>query len=103
MSDWRQTYMDKLCTADIAIQSINNGDRVLIGGAASRPEHLVRAIIEHADSFRDVRIMHGLSSGGEDYCDEKYTENFIHESLFASRTTRQFMNKKNVLIFRRII
>ena len=32
MSDWRQTYMDKLCTAEQAIQSINNGDRVLVGG-----------------------------------------------------------------------
>ena len=96
MSDWRQTYMDKLCTADEAIQSINNGDRVLVGGAASRPEHLIRAMIHHADSFRDVRIMHGLSSGGEEYCDEKYSENFMHESLFASTTTRQYMNRKNV-------
>lgn len=96
MSDWRQTYMNKLVSAEQAIQSIHHGDRVLVAGNASRPEFLIRTIIDHADSFRNVRIMHGLSNGGEDYCDEKYSENFLHESLFASSSTRKYMNQPNV-------
>ncbi|MGI6205773.1 MAG: acetyl-CoA hydrolase/transferase family protein [Anaerovoracaceae bacterium] len=96
MSDWRQTYMDKLCTADEAVQSIKDGKRVLIAGAASRPECLVRALIANAQDYKKVRIMHGLSSGGEEYCKEEYKDNFIFESLFASKATRKYMNNGNV-------
>ncbi len=96
MSDWRQTYMDKLCTAEEAVQSIKDGKRVLIAGAASRPEHIIKALIANASHYRNVHIMHGLSSGGEDYCKEEYAENFIHESLFASKSTRKYINNSNV-------
>lgn len=96
MSDWRQAYMDRLCTAEEAIRSIKNDSRVLIAGAASRPEHIIRTMTENADMFRNVHIMHGLSSGGENYCEEKYKNNFIHESLFASASTRKYINQSNV-------
>lgn len=95
MSDWRQTYMDKLCTAEEAVQSIKDGKRVLIAGAASRPEHVIRAMIANAKQYRNVHVMHGLSSGGEKYCEEKYADNFIYESLFASKSTRKYMNNSN--------
>ncbi len=96
MSDWRQIYMDRLCSAEEAVNSIHDGDRVVIAGAASRPEHVIRAMIANASSYRDVHIMHGLSTGGEEYCREEYSENFIHESLFASKSTRQYMDNGNV-------
>ena len=91
MKNWKDRYAAKLCDADEAVRKIGNGQRVLIGGVAARPEALVRALIRNASSFRDVHIMHGLSHGGEDYCLPQYRENFVHESLFASKTTRKFI------------
>lgn len=91
MKNWRDNFAAKLCSADDAVRKIRNGQRVLVGGVGIRPEELVRAMIRNASSFRDVRIMHGLSSGGEDYCLPQYRENFLHESLFASKTTRKYI------------
>ena len=38
MEEWKTDYSKKLCTADEAVQLINNEERVLIGGVAARPE-----------------------------------------------------------------
>lgn len=91
MKSWKKSYAAKLCGADEAVKKIQDGQRVLVGGVAIRPEELIRALIRNASSFRDVRVMHGLSSGGEDYCLPQYRENFLHESLFASKTTRKYI------------
>ncbi|MCI8284885.1 MAG: acetyl-CoA hydrolase/transferase family protein [Firmicutes bacterium] len=99
MSDWKKRYDSILCTADEAVRAVNNGDRVLIAGVAGRPERLVKALIDNAQSYRDVKIMHGLSNGGEDYCDEKYKDNFIHESLFASKNTRKAIEEGRAKIY----
>ena len=70
MSDWKTIYREKLCTADEAVRLIRDGERVLVGGVAARPEELIRALVRNASDFHGVRIMHGLSSGGEEYTDE---------------------------------
>ncbi len=99
MGEWKTDYSRKLCTADEAIQLINNDERVLIGGVAARPECLVRALIRNADSFHGVKLMHGLSSGGEDYLKQEYKENFIHETLFVSDSTRQAVNEGRAVVY----
>lgn len=91
MDKWTEMYEKKLCDPDTAVRVVKNGDRVVLGAVAARPEELVRALMRNADRFRDVRIMHGLSNGGEDYCLPEYKENFIHESLFASKNTRKYI------------
>lgn len=89
MSEWPSRYEEKKCSAVEAFASIHDHDRVLVGGCASRPYYLMAQLVEHADQFHGVRLMHGLSHGGEDYCDEKYRDNFTHESLFVSKGTRK--------------
>ena len=85
--------------ADQAVMLIKDGERVLIGGMTTRPECLVRAMVDNAASFHGVKIMHGLSSGGEDYLDEKYRDNFIHETLFVSDSTRKAVNEGHAVIY----
>lgn len=99
MEKWKTDYSKKLCTADEAVQLIHNEERVLIGGVAARPECLVRALIRNADSFRGVKLMHGLSSGGEEYLKEEYRENFIHETLFVSASTRKAVNEGGAVVY----
>ena len=71
MEKWEKEYEKKLCSAGEAVMLVKDGERILIGGVAARPECLVRALIDNASSFHGVKIMHGLSSGGEDYLKEK--------------------------------
>ncbi len=99
MKNWKTDYEQKVCTPDEAVRIINSGERVLVGGVAARPERLVKALVDNASRFRDVKIMHGLSAGGEDYLDEKYSENFIHETLFVSKTTREAVNAGRGVIY----
>ena len=89
MGDWETRYKGKVCSAFDALKAVHNNNRVLVGGALARPYYLMAQLVEHADMFHGVKIMHGLSHGGEDYCDKKYKHNFLHESLFVSKTTRQ--------------
>ncbi len=91
MDKWKEIYAQKLCDADTAVKAVKDGDRVVVAAVAARPEELVRALVRNADNYRGVRVMHGLSSGGEDYCLPQYRENFIHESLFASSNTRKYI------------
>ncbi len=92
MKNWKTDYEQKICTPDEAVRIINSNERVLVGGVAARPERLMKALTDNASLFHDVKIMHGLSAGGEDYLDEKYSENFIHETLFVSKSTREAVN-----------
>lgn len=89
MGDWETRYKEKICSAEKALSAIHDDDRVLVGGALARPYYLISQMVERAENFHNVKIMHGLSHGGEDYCEERYKENFVHESLFVSKGTRQ--------------
>ena len=82
MEYWRKEYEQKLCTAEEAIKLIKSGDHLLVGGNRSRPEHIIKMLIEHASDYRNVTIKHGLSAGNEFYANEEYSENFNYESLF---------------------
>lgn len=99
MEKWEKEYEKKLCSAGEAVMLVKDGERILIGGVAARPECLVRALIDNASSFHGVKIMHGLSSGGEDYLKEKYKDNFIHETLFVSDSTRKAINEGHAVIY----
>lgn len=89
MGDWETRYKEKKCSALEALGAVQASDRILVGGALARPYYLLAQMVEHAQNFHNVKIMHGLSHGGEEYCEERYKENFLHEALFVSKGTRQ--------------
>ena len=99
MNNWKIDYSEKLCSSDEAVRLVKDGQRVLLGGVAARPEELVRALVRNAEHFHGVKIMHGLSSGGEDYLKEEYAENFIHESLFVSASTRKAVSEGRGVVY----
>ena len=53
MEYWRKEYEQKLCTAEEAIKLIKSGDHLLVGGNRSRPEHIIKMLIEHEMCIRD--------------------------------------------------
>lgn len=99
MDNWKVLYKEKLKSGRAAVGYINSGDRVFIAGMAGRPEYLVSEMIANANSYRNVKVMHGISHGGEDYAREEYRENFVFESLFGTETTRKYLNEGNAQFY----
>lgn len=88
MENWKEYYNSILKDPDEAVRLIPDNCRVLVGGSTARPMRLMQAVCDNAEYFHNVRIMHGLSHGYEDYCNDSMSEHFVHESLFASKNTR---------------
>ncbi|MBR5228331.1 MAG: acetyl-CoA hydrolase/transferase family protein, partial [Firmicutes bacterium] len=99
MKDWKELYASKLCTPDEAVKYVKDHDRIVVGGGPARPKRLMQALIDNASMFKDVKIMHGLSHGVEDYCNEEYKDNFTHESLFLSSGTRKHHSEGRVQLY----
>jgi len=60
MTSWRETYTDRLCTADEAVRRIASGQRVRLP-MGPVPVTLVTALARRRDELRDVIVMQGAS------------------------------------------
>ncbi|MCL2565032.1 MAG: 4-hydroxybutyrate CoA-transferase [Defluviitaleaceae bacterium] len=80
--------MAKFITAKEAVLNIKSGDRVVISHACAEPQALVGAMVENAAAYKNVEIVHMVAMGKSTYCLPEYRENFIHNGLFLSASTR---------------
>ena len=86
---WQNTYKSKLMTAEDAVAHIKSGDKVVLSHCASEPSVLVDAMVENAHNYRNVEISHMFSLWKNEYCHEKYKENFHPNLWFLSSNTRK--------------
>ena len=89
MSDWKAYYDAHKTTAEEAVKRICSGDRVVLAHACGEPPALVDAMVQNADAYRDVEIVHMVAMGKGEYCKPEYEKNFRHNSLFVGASTRQ--------------
>ena len=68
---------------------IKSGDKVVLSHCASEPSVLVDAMVENAHNYRNVEISHMFSLWKNEYCHEKYKENFHPNLWFLSSNTRK--------------
>jgi 4-hydroxybutyrate CoA-transferase len=85
---WKEYYEDRKITAEEAVQKIPSDSVVVLAHAAGEPGYLVDAMVENAEQYHNVRIMHMVSLGKAAYCQEGMEKHFIHDSLFVSGQTR---------------
>lgn len=76
-------------TADEAVAHIKSGSRVVVGHAVGEPCHLVSTMVQHAEDYRDVEIVHMVAMGKCEYCKPEYAGHFRHNSLFLGGTSRE--------------
>ena len=93
MSDWKEYYRSHQTTAEEAVKRIKSGDRVVVGHAVGEPCHLVEAMVNNAQAYRDVEIVHMVAMGKSEYCKPEYAGHFRHNSLFLGGTTRKAMEE----------
>lgn len=87
--NWKETYNNKLTTAQEAVKQIKSGDRVVVGHATGSPEVLLKAMVDNKEAYENVEIVHMVAMGPSAYCLPENSAHFIHNSLFAGATTRK--------------
>ena len=60
-SYWADSYLQKRCTAEDAIEHIRPGQRVFIGSSCGEPQHLVKSLSEATAWFTDLEIVRLMS------------------------------------------
>ena len=58
---WADSYVEKLCSAQEALQHIRPGQRVFIGSSCGEPQHLVNELSGISSRFTDLEIVRLLS------------------------------------------
>lgn len=88
MRDWKAYYEAHTTTAEEAVGQIPSGCRVVVGHACGEPSFLLHAMVQNADGYRDVEIVHMVAMGKAEYCAPEYAQNFRHNALFLGASTR---------------
>ena len=86
---WREIYESKLVTAEQAIQSIRNGDKVVLGFGCGEPFGVERALIDNYLKFSNVELISMLTLGDSPWCQPKMKGHFTLNCLFASQSNRK--------------
>ncbi len=92
IEELRQRVPEKFVAEEVLFGHVHPGDRIFIGTACGEPQHLVAALVRyvetHPKAFLDTEVLHVWSLGVAPYADEKFKDNFRHNSFFIGNSTR---------------
>ena len=91
--NWQNTYKERLTDAHSALSRIRRGARIFIASACGEPQLLVKTLLDMAEHFVDVEMIHFLDLGLTDYTADIYTEHFRHNALFIGANAREAIKK----------
>ncbi len=75
-------------SADEALQVVQSGQRVYIGGGCGEPLQLMQALVRRAGELRDVELIHLLTAGPAPYAAPEYAASFRTNALFIGANVR---------------
>jgi 4-hydroxybutyrate CoA-transferase len=86
---WQETYRNKVADADTALEAIESGSRIYIGGGAGVPIELGSGLARRAPSLRAVEITHILTFAPAPYVAPEFRESFRVNALFIGHNVRE--------------
>ena len=86
---WRQTYQQRLTTAERALSTIKKGARVFISSGCGEPQHLVRELARLKTPVADTEVLQVHTLGVAPYAQEKLGERFRLKTFFIGRNVRE--------------
>jgi acyl-CoA hydrolase/RimJ/RimL family protein N-acetyltransferase len=96
LTTMRAIYPEKFPIEDRIFSNIHPGNRVFIGTGCGEPQYLVKALINyvssHPKAFFDTELLQVWTLGVAPYADEKFKDNFRHNSFFIGNNTREAVN-----------
>ena len=96
MEYWINRYPEKFTTLEKIFGTIHRGDSIFIGSACAEPQYLVQGMIryvkEHPKAFFDAEVLSIRSLGIAPYANERFKDNFRHNSFFVGDSVRDAVN-----------
>ncbi len=93
----RAVYPEKFPVEDRIFGTIHPGNRIFIGTGCGEPQYLVQALINyvrsHPKAFFDTELLQVWTLGVAPYADEKFKDNFRHNSFFIGNNIREAVNR----------
>ncbi len=97
IEELKGAYPEKFVSEENVFSHISPGNRIFISTACGEPQHLVRSLISFVENnpkaFFDAEVLHVWTLGIAPYTDEKFKQNFRHDSFFIGNITREAVNK----------
>ena len=97
--NWEAMYRRKVTNIDAALECIESGDRVYIGGGAGVPVKLIKGLMRRANHttdrppVQDVEIVHILTFADAPYTAPIYEGTFRHNALFIGPNVRNAVHE----------
>lgn len=91
MSRWMPLYSSRLCSAEQAIQSIRDGNRVFMTGNCSVPKVLLQAMSACAAS--NIEVIQVLTMGDDAYVRPEMQRRLRVNTMFISENVRSAVNE----------
>ena len=92
-TDWQSCYSGKLASAERAMLSVKDGDRMYIQSNAAAPAALIEALVARSGELRGVEIFHLLTLGKADYVLPEHADAFKVHALFIGPNVRDAVNR----------
>ncbi|MCW7074109.1 MAG: GNAT family N-acetyltransferase [Methanophagales archaeon] len=90
-------YPEKFAPEEKIFSYIHPGDKIFVGTGCGEPQYLVGALINYVKSYPkallDTEVLQVWTLGVAPYTDEKFKQNFRHNSFFIGNNIRDAVNK----------
>ncbi len=84
------------CDAKTAVQVVESGNRVFLGGMVVTPTPLIEALVARGEELRNVEIITALAIGPAPYTDPRWAGHFHVRTCFVSAFDRAAVNAGRV-------
>lgn len=86
--NWESLYQQKISCAETALNHIQSGNRVYVGGGAGVPVSLVEALTAQHERLQNVELTHILTFAHAPYAEPTFQDNFRVNALFIGNNVR---------------
>jgi acyl-CoA hydrolase/GNAT superfamily N-acetyltransferase len=97
VEEMRGLHPEKFATEEEVFKHIRAGVKIFISTACAEPQYLVGALIkyveEHPKAFFDTEVLQVWTMGVAPYTEDRFRQNFRHNSFFVGNSTRAAVNK----------
>jgi 4-hydroxybutyrate CoA-transferase len=91
--NWMEGYQRRIVTPEAALQVVQSGQRVYIGGGCGVPASLLSALVARAPELHNVETIAILHMGDAPYARPEFQASFRHNALFIGHNVRQAVNE----------
>ena len=96
LEELKSAYPEKFAPEDKVFGAIHRGDHLFVGTGCGEPQYLINALADYVASnpkaFFDTEVFHVWTLGVAPYADDKFKDNFRHNSFFVGDNTRDAVN-----------